>query len=1245
MLLIRKKRIAALLMAVVMIFTAANFLPITTWAEEPVMTDTDADPDELDSSNIHVYDLAEDGESVYFHSRYWDDWYISDYVNVSSTNYSPSLHGGLVAKDTSGRVTEGYCMQAHLSSAQTDTLYSEGAPMWLTDQEVAMDIALLMFGFGGYMADPNYAGGRNLQDGGTYGTYVINEQAIQGLMVAGKVYRMTKDEARALTQVAVHSTISACSITGISGKTNGSNVTNAYNNMKEIAAYCGALRTSNSLSNVATLVDTTAAYRPSQSITTQIYNAASSSWETYTSGTALSNNYKDASGNVKFRINYTSSGMCNKLITNASSGKITVSHSGSALSVNSNTGYYDYLQIKEASGNAVNFTADYGALTSRTQTVNDTLRGKNISQDVFEQTVTITAKYVDMQTKTLAFTAATGVGAAHTQFYGDGDNNGKSAYAARIFKNANFQDACFISPNESLSKSVSVSATAQGNGTIKIHKYSANPEITNGNNCYSLKGAVFGIFRTEADAEAATEANEKAVATITTDVAGNGSAGDLPLGTYYVKETKASPGYRVNTNIYEADIESDTPVVFDVPEDAGNDPAEVLVRKKNSEEEIFLEGAVFAIKYYDVQMTADPATAGKQPVRTWYIKTNERGYATLARTDCILPESDEIFYNRTGFPVIPIGTITVQEIEAPEGYVIDNTVHTFVINDNPEGIPHVDVENERTIPNRQMKQPFELIKLGEGETDNYPLANAGFSACRIDDLVEAPAGYTAASGEILVKDPETGKYYIWDDDKTVILTSDGKTEMFTDENGYAKSIPLNYGRYIVRETTVPKNFHAIAAFVVTISQNASEPVSMGYFVDKSFKAYLKIVKKDDATGKNILNNAATFKIWSYDKNDYQTFTDSTGTKVTELKTDKDGVLMTPAPLMPGRYRIDEIANPEGYYTSDPDKTYDITIADDAVYKVYEKEDGTVTDMGVFEVEMENTAYKGVIGITKNGESRKYNETTCGFETEKVRLSGVTFKIFADEDIYAADGSGTLLIAKNALADTLVTDKDGYAASKELPLGTYRIEEDTPEGYVDMEPKVITLSTSGDKTVLKNEDGTKKENVLYKLVIDNKLKNPRIHTTAKDNKGNKELKAEGTVTIIDTVYYEGLIPGKTYTVSGYPVYSDGNKLLADGKPVEVRLEFTPSSETGSVDVTYQIDAEKLAGKSIVFFEFVYRDNELIALHTDINDKGQTITFFPDVPKTGDSTKPVIFVIISLVSLAGIVLLIQARRKVK
>ena len=120
-----------------------------------------------------------------------------------------------------------------------------------------------------------------------------------------------------------------------------------------------------------------------------------------------------------------------------------------------------------------------------------------------------------------------------------------------------------------------------------------------------------------------------------------------------------------------------------------------------------------------------------------------------------------------------------------------------------------------------MKQPFELVKLAEGKNNStYPLAGAGFSACRADQLTCVPEDYKAAEGEIIVKD-DLGLYYIWNQDRAVTLTADGSTELFTDENGYAKSVPLAYGKYIVRETTVPKNFHPVDPFTVNITENSS----------------------------------------------------------------------------------------------------------------------------------------------------------------------------------------------------------------------------------------------------------------------------------------------------------------------------------------------------------------------------------------------------------------------------------------
>lgn len=1272
MLLNSKKRIAALFTAAVMILTTAFSTPFNVRAEETA-TNTDAEADTaedegLQEGGIVVQDLADQGETLYIHSRYWDGWYLSSYVDITATDYTPSLHGALKATDASGRETEAYCMQSTKSSAKSDTAYKEGR-QWLSDRDTAADIALLMFAYGGRRADPNSGDGRNTQDGGTYGTYIIDGKLVMGIMVAGHVYPMTQDEARALTQATVHSTVSDCDIRAVRGKVSGESVNSAFSHLRSISDNARRWYDQyKDFKDVGNYIDATAAYNPEQTITTQVYNAAKKTWEIY-KGSGLTNGYKDASGNVTFRVVYSSTGMCNKLLTNASSGAVTVKHSGTKLNVNG-TNYYDYLTISADASNQATFTADYGALTSTTRTIKDTFTNTDITQHVFGQTVTIKASYKDLQGKKLAFTAKTGTGASHTKYYGDGDKNGVSNYAARIFKNTSYQDACFASPNESLSKSASVTATAQGTGSIKIHKYSANPEITDGNSCYSLKGAEFGVFKTNADAQA----GQNAVATIVTDADGNGSVGNLPYGTYYVKETKAAPGYRINKDIFREKVDSDIPVSFNVPEEAGGDPASVLVQKKDSNGTILLEGCIFAIRYYDIRMDTDPAKAGKSAVRTWYIKTDKEGKADY-NIQYLQAGSSQLYYNSFGTPTIPIGTITIQEIQAPEGYVLDNTIHTFKITDNPSGIPHVGVENDRVISNSRKSQPFELIKLAEGKNNStYPLANAGFSACPVDSLTAVADDYKAADGEIIVKD-DTGISYIWDAKKAVTLTADGSTELFTDENGYAKSVPLKYGKYIVKETTVPHNFHPIKEFTVNITQNSDEPVKMGYFIDKSFKAYIRIIKKDDKTDKKILSDAATFKIWSYDDEEYVSFDvtaeDGSTTKVSEFKT-KDGELMTPGTLMPGKYRIEESECPNGYYSKLQNKSYDITIDADAVYKIYETPEGQVTDMGVFEYEIDNTSLQGTIRITKNGEKRVYNETTKEFDTSKIKLADVTFKVYADEDILAPDGSGDTLYLKDALVDTIVTDQDGNAVTKELPLGKYRIEEKTPAEYEVLKPVKVILSSEGDKTVSTDEDGNIIESIKYEVTINNKLITPDIHTTAKDavsltHNGRRRHDS----VIIDTVDMNKLIIGSKYRLEGVIMsYETKNPFLTEnGSKVIAAREFTADETNMAIDVTYpSIDTLELLGKSLVCFERLYQITEdgeiLVAIHENIEDKGQTVTYDSFVgyidmrvnlltggggqkattkPKTGDPTR--ISLILGAALLSGCLIFSLIYRKKK
>lgn len=118
--------------------------------------------------------------------------------------------------------------------------------------------------------------------------------------------------------------------------------------------------------------------------------------------------------------------------------------------------------------------------------------------------------------------------------------------------------------------------------------------------------------------------------------------------------------------------------------------------------------------------------------------------------------------------------------------------------------------------------------------------------------------------------------------------------------------------------------------------------------------------------------------------------------------------------------------------------------------------------------------------------------------------------------------------------------------------------------------------------------------------------PEIKTEATVN-GEKEVDPLEKVTIIDTVSYSGLLPGKTYKLSGVLMdKSTGSKLLVDGKEVTAEVEFTPENATGSVEIPFTFNASTLAGKSIVVFETLFQEDVEVFVHADINDKSQTIT---------------------------------------
>ena len=139
-----------------------------------------------------------------------------------------------------------------------------------------------------------------------------------------------------------------------------------------------------------------------------------------------------------------------------------------------------------------------------------------------------------------------------------------------------------------------------------------------------------------------------------------------------------------------------------------------------------------------------------------------------------------------------------------------------------------------------------------GKTDADLLKGVGFSAYLISSLKAKKDGS-----------------YDFAQAKPIILTADGKTEMLTDEKGHAVSIPIPYGKYIVRETTTPHNFNAVDDFIVTISENnPNKPQQWRVLLDDEFEAKLKIIKKDDETKKPVLLPKTEFKVYDMDHQKY-----------------------------------------------------------------------------------------------------------------------------------------------------------------------------------------------------------------------------------------------------------------------------------------------------------------------------------------------------------------------------------------
>lgn len=376
-----------------------------------------------------------------------------------------------------------------------------------------------------------------------------------------------------------------------------------------------------------------------------------------------------------------------------------------------------------------------------------------------------------------------------------------------------------------------------------------------------------------------------------------------------------------------------------------------------------------------------------------------------------------------------LGKYYLKEITPPVGYLLDEEEHD--VNCNYEGDQVETVKRNTVSKEDVIKQPFQLIKAADNDkTDADLLKGAGFSAYLISSLT--------------VKDD--GSYDFTNATPTV-LTEDGKTEMFTDERGYACSIPIPYGRYIVRETTTPHNFMPVDDFIVTVTENSSTPQIWRVLLDDEFKAKLKIVKQDDETKQPVLLANTEFKVYDLDAKKYvEQVTTYPNTVVHKSYfTDENGYLILPESLKCGNYRIEEVRAPDGYTQNT--QYVEIKVDKNTAYQM-----DSVSGDAIITVTYENHPVKGKLVIHKSGETLKSFKKD--FVYEEASLEGAEFEIYAAEDIFTPDhqvdeqGNRHVIYAKDTLVKTVTTNKNGEAVIKDLPLGKYRVKETkAPAGFV------------------------------------------------------------------------------------------------------------------------------------------------------------------------------------------------------
>ena len=762
-------------------------------------------------------------------------------------------------------------------------------------------------------------------------------------------------------------------------------------------------------------------------------------------------------------------------------------------------------------------------------------------------------------------------------------------------------------------------------GSLSLYKHTANASITDDNANYSLEGATYGVYASEGDAYA----YRNPVATMTCDANGYAYHEELNQGRYFVREISPSPGYALDENVYETTVTGGQNTDCNVYEKPQANPLAIWLAKNDSETgassaqgDATLAKAQFTFTFYGGQYdsleAAEQARESGVASRSWTLQTDERGAidftdanATFALHDDAgsvtdtapyFVEGDPLYTDSDGNIVLPLGTVFVEEAQAPEGYLVNADLLGPIHISSSGTSATISCYNNPIVSDQVMRGGVVVGKVDRETREHKPLGSATLEGAVF-------AVQNSSPSPVLVN----GSTYL--PGQTVMTLT-------TDAQGIAQSADdaLPYGTYTVTEVEAPR----------------------GYALDETSQAWSRTVRirdqhqvvdftsPDDSVSDQVKRGDISFskvhgQTMERMANVAFSVTSMTTGETHVILTDENGMVDTSASWN----AHSNLTNANDFLLDEASELDDpVAQPNDGAGSSAVAEQTPLAPESAGSTQGDDPTEEEQTDIAKSA-NRTAGPTGSASETDEAKDADANADASAqtsdeqavrpaDEDRASAQkgapeaSEGTAAQQADPSAgiwfngtNTATTEPNDLLGA--LPYDTYRIVELPGESNAGMAMAEFTVTISRDHVDL--DLGT----------VDN-LAASSIHTTLTDEHGQHLAQAQGQIVLTDAVEYDNLVPGKTYTLSGtlHRVGTDGEGTKFDagelcdsnGDAVHAERTFVADMAHGSIPLEFALDASQLRGTTLVAFESLSCDDKEVAVHADAADEDQTV-YFPAI----------------------------------